>query len=568
MSCNLRFIRSKPSSVPARRVRRISVFALAWLLFSVGMVVAAFGDGPILGNPAEKFFDEPSAKSSNDSSRKPRFADSEILPTASQLSKIRQTSGEAPSVWDNPAPGTAGEATLADWGVGPSLVAPAIGDSTTPNRTAPAFTPPNGAAMGTNGMPAAPQGFGFGVGPTWGQTPTANPAATAPTAVANPYAQIQQNPYVNPYYGFGYYDPNNGNLYANPYAGGMNYGAYAPNGGFNGFGGGYDPYNPTGNYGNAMGNYGGFYNPMLMMGQQTPNYLFPQGFNGPMPNREAAENAAAGEKKSKKDKETEEEEKKPGSEWTMQRLMPLHVTSPLGETLLKGAKTLSPFSTPTGPDKGCGQPLLMRSWQDHPYYFGGFVGYIYGSQLVDNMIDQNSGANGGLKLGYYFNDYWGVESRLHFASIDIQETDYGREVYDSWYAAAYPDGPYRPLTTRSNHLTTFDVSVQYYPLGNAKWRPFFTYGLGVTRESFIDTYGVNNRVDAISMPIGVGLRYWWNEHLAIQADLIDNIVFSTGQAKTQGNFAFTVGVAYSFGTSKKCRPTAYWPYTPSMGSKW
>jgi len=489
-------LRQQRSDRPNRSqvaVRLALLFSLMSTLLAVWTPGAEYSKGPILANPAEKYFDEAPAPKTVKSG--PRLSDREFPP-------IRQAAGEAPSVWDNPAPATA--ATLTDWGIGPALVAPAIDN--------PPPSPPNGPVMGIPEMPSA----------------------NSMTAV-NPYAGLLQSQYyANPYPGFGYYDPN----YANPYS-----------------------------Y-NAFGNYGGYYNPMLMQAQQMPYDLgFAQGFNVPFPGRETPDIAFASDTKPKKDKE-DDEEKKPGSEWTMQRLMPIKVSSPLGETLLNCVKTISPFNTPTGPDKGVGQPLKMRSWQDHPFYFGGFVGYISGSQLVDKMIDQSNGANGGLKLGYYFNDYWGVESRLHFASIDIRETDYGRQIYDAWYEASYPGAPDLPLTTRSNHLTTLDVSVQYYPLGNAKWRPFFTYGLGFTRESFIDTFGVNNRVDTITMPIGIGLRYWWNEYLAIQADLVDNIIFSTGQAKTQNNFAFTVGVAYAFGTSRKCRPTTYWPYTPSLGSRW
>ena len=492
---------------PNRRkaaVRLALFFGLASTLFAAWTFSEEFGKGPILANPAEKYFDE-APKTVKTAAK---FSDREIP-------AIRQTSGAPSSVWDNPAPATA---ALPDWGTGPALVAPAIDSPPpAPNTTPPAFTPPNAAA-------------------SWG--PEMPPADSMSTA--NPYADFLQNQYpyqyqyfTNPYAGFGHFDPNYANLYGN----------------------------------NAFGNYGGLHHPMAMMPQQMPSYPFPQGLNVPFSGRETPDIAFASDTNPQKNNETDDE-KKPGSEWTMQRLMPLKVSSPLGETLLTGLKTISPFNTPSGPDKGCGQPLKMRSWQDHPFYFGGFVGYICGSQLVDSMIDQKNGANGGLKVGYNFNDYWGVESRLHFASIDIRETDYGRQVYDAWYAASYPGAPYLPLTTRSNQLTMLDISVQYYPLGNAKWRPFFTYGLGFTRESFLDTFGVNNRVDAVTMPIGIGLRYWWNEHLAIQADLVDNVVFSTGQAKTQNNVAFTVGIAYAFGTSKKCRPTAYWPYTPSSGSRW
>ena len=256
-------------------------------------------------------------------------------------------------------------------------------------------------------------------------------------------------------------------------------------------------------------------------------------------------------------------------QWTLNNLMPLRVTSPLGETLLVGAKTISPFATPSGPDKGVGMPLVGRSWLDHPYYFGGFVGYIHGSkELVSNMIEQKSGGTGGFTFGYNFNDYWGLESRAHFSSIDIYDTDYAKELFEENFRQQFPDMAVPTLTTRTNELAILDVAVHYYPLGNAKWRPYCKYGLGIGRQRFVNTFGYENKADIVTMPLGVGVRYWWHERLAIQADLLNNVVFASGIAKTQHNVSFMVGLTYAFGSGRRTHPIHYWPATPSMGSKW
>lgn len=264
-----------------------------------------------------------------------------------------------------------------------------------------------------------------------------------------------------------------------------------------------------------------------------------------------------------------EEEEWAASQWNLNRYSPTHVVASTGKTLWACAKTLSPFNTPTGPHRGVGMPLENRSWMDRPYYMGAFVGSMDGSALVSGMIKQDDGANGGLILGYNLNEYWGLESRFHFASLDIKETAAGRDAYALWYASQNPSATYvPPLTSRTNQLTILDASIHYYPLGNAKFRPFFKYGLGIARESFRDTYGVKHNIDTMTMPIGIGLRYWWNERIAIQADLVDNIIFSRDIAKTQNNWTVSIGFTYSFGTSKKRRPSPRWPYTPSTGSKW
>ena len=257
------------------------------------------------------------------------------------------------------------------------------------------------------------------------------------------------------------------------------------------------------------------------------------------------------------------------SPWTLDNLVPVRVSSPLGETLLVCAKTLSPFVTPTGPDKGVGMPLVNKSWLDHPYYVGGFVGYASGSkELVSNMIEQKSGGAGGFTFGYDFSDYWGLESRVHLASISIRDTDYARQLFAESYQAQFPGMQVPTLTTRTNELTILDAAVHYYPLGNAKWRPYFKYGLGVGRQRFTNTFGYENKADIVTMPLGVGVRYWWNERVAIQADLLNNMVFASNIAKTQNNVSFMVGLTYSFGSGRTQHPIHYWPATPSMGSKW
>jgi len=282
----------------------------------------------------------------------------------------------------------------------------------------------------------------------------------------------------------------------------------------------------------------------------------------------ARQQADGAKERASNSKEPETDETKKPADWTLNNLVPVRVTSPLGETLLVCAKTISPFSTPTGPDKGVGMPLVNKSWLDHPWYFGGFVGTVRGSDLVANMIKQKQGGTGGLVVGYNFNEYWGLESRLHFASIDIYDTDYARLLFEANYQTQFPGLAIPPLTSRTNELMMLDVAAHYYPLGNAKWRPFFKYGLGVGRQKYINTFGYEQSADMITMPLGLGVRYWWNERLAIQADLIDNVVFSSNIAKTQNNFAFTVGLTYSFGSGNKKHPFLYWPATPSMGSKW
>jgi hypothetical protein len=450
--------------------------------------------------------------------KSPAFSD-RSLPTPEKSQTIQQVSADVPlSPFATDAPATQ---------------PPVFGGGTVP-----IVMPPDGGFGGTNNLPWAQNNVTF-YDPTGGY---ANPYAV------NPYLQQQMVPAdlgnfslfaqaPQQYYSQQPYSQEYANPYLNPYA--MD--------------------NPYAQYGYANVPYG-----MSDTGypQDMPDYntLYQAVLFQEMA-RQQAEEAKGGTKGT----DAEQAKNQANASWTLNNLVPLRVSSPLGETLLVCAKTVSPFSTPTGPDKGVGMPLVNKSWLDHPWYFGGFVGSISGSDLVADMIKQKTGGHGGLVCGYNFNEYWGLESRLHFASIDIYDTDKARSLLEQLLAegAMLP-----PATTRTNELTVLDAAVHYYPLGNAKWRPFFKYGLGIGRQKFTDTFGYTQSADIVTMPLGMGVRYWWNERLAIQADLIDNVVFSSKIAKTQNNFAFTVGLTYSFGSGKKKHPVHYWPATPSMGSKW
>ncbi|MDR0611007.1 MAG: outer membrane beta-barrel protein [Planctomycetaceae bacterium] len=556
----------------------------------------------------EKQFNNPQREPENRFTKRSRFTEDTIpLSATAESSKIRQVSDEnvpqnqsqkedenesksenkskskskSKSIWDNPSSAIGNEMTLSDWGIGST--------STTTNNPLPSTsslqspivpgisynqsgifnglgvnTPPNRQS----GDPNAPMSSYSNIETSSNASPLLN----------NPYAYLYppemipsnfsgfsgntENPYgVN---NFGYYPSNAGQISVNPY----DPYTYYNNSYYNNGASASNDYYGQGNWGMYYPDNGAVQQMSgnEIAGQQNSLYqaLFLQEMMLRQREREREEKSETEIDKTKKS----DTEKTPESQWTMKRFMPIHVSSPLGETIFSGVKMISPFSTPSGPHRGVGQPLVNRSWLDHPYYLGGFCGWISGSQLVSGLIDQKNGGTGGLILGYNLNEYWGVESRLHFASIDIMETNAGRAAFQNWYTASNPGQSVPVLTTRNNRLSTVDIAVHYYPLGNAKWRPFFKYGLGFSRESFIDTYSKKHNENTVTMPFGIGLRYWWNENLAIQADLLDNVIFSSGVAKTQNNIAFCVGLTYSFGNSKKKRPTAYWPYVPSLGSRW
>jgi len=500
--------------------------AMVYAFLALGMFFsAAFANDFGLSNPAEKEFDIPKldTRTTGTLSRKSPVIQDRTLPTRRKTETIQQVA----SVNDDPfaqvlQPSAAQMPNPYDWGTAPPVPPNMPAMIPYDPNTASGYIDPNVAmsAMYPMGMPVLPE-TGVGNFSQFAQYPQQY-AQQFPQGVMPGDINSVMNPYANMY-----------PQYANP-----QYGSIA------------DPY--------AMG--------YPMTDQVMPDYT---AYYQVLMLQEAArrqmaetQNSQKSQDKTPPDKDVEEK-KQADATWTLDNLVPVKVTSPLGETMMAAAQTISPFNTPTGPDKGVGMPLVNKSWLDHPYYLGGFVGTIFGGELVAKMIDQKSGGTGGITFGYNFNDYWGLESRLHLATLDIRDSNYAKQLI----ADLYPDIVVLPMT-RTNELTMLDLSVHYYPLGNAKWRPYFKYGLGIGQQKFTDTFGQGYSENIITMPLGIGMRYWWNERLALQADLTDNVIFASGIAKTQNNFAFTVGLTYAFGTGKRKHPVHYWPATPSMGTKW
>ena len=225
----------------------------------------------------------------------------------------------------------------------------------------------------------------------------------------------------------------------------------------------------------------------------------------------------------------------------------------------------NPLKSPKGPNRGVGGPLMMRSWRDRPFYLGAFGGCMSGSELVSGLVDQGYGGTGGILFGWYADNYWGLESRLHFAGLPGKNTAQGQEAYEQWYQLQNETEFVPPIGSRNNAVSMFDVSIHYYPLGNAKWRPYLKLGLGTANQKFRDMYGEKRDYNSFMIPWGIGLKYWWNERIALQMELTDNVIFAVEEAKTQNNVALTVGLNFPIGKIKRKDPVIYWPMVPSSG---
>ena len=214
--------------------------------------------------------------------------------------------------------------------------------------------------------------------------------------------------------------------------------------------------------------------------------------------------------------------------------------APLGLGLAEPFPPPGPLSSDQGSDSG--PPARQRpmldgfrhlfgpepngNWCNEPVHFDTFLGFI------DDRTAQNTGVLGGFRLGWDYDTYWGVETRLAFTSLQ-EDT-----------------GP----------VVIWDESLLYYPWGDSRVRPYLTLGLGVNEVTVVDPADdQHSRLNLVDMPFGFGFKYRIHEWLVLRFDVLDNLAFGSGDAKTMNNFSFTTGFEYRFGGGH----FSYWPWDPA-----
>ena len=187
---------------------------------------------------------------------------------------------------------------------------------------------------------------------------------------------------------------------------------------------------------------------------------------------------------------------------------------------------------------GKGIPLKGPSWLNRPFHYDTFVGPFLGDDLIKNRVSQNNVLLGGVRLGWDFDYYWGIEwrygqanARTDFASDDTGLND-------------------------DLDIVLSDVDLIYYPWGDSKVRPYFLLGCGFTRFQFIDDQNVSYNSHLVTMPFGGGVRFMQYNWLIWRLEVLDNLAFGADNLDTMNNVSLTASMELRFGA----KPATYWPW--------
>jgi len=197
-------------------------------------------------------------------------------------------------------------------------------------------------------------------------------------------------------------------------------------------------------------------------------------------------------------------------------------------------------SDPSDPMRhmGYGIPLHGTSWRNRPLYAGWLVGGVWGDRLTA-AVDQSEELFGGYRFGWDFDHYFGTELRFAWANVDLI-------------------GIPPPGAQSAGHLY-YDINLLYYPLGDARWRPYAGIGVGGARFQFDDEQGNPHKDHLIGIPIQLGVKYLHRRWFAARFDLTNNIALGNGELNTMNNLSLSAGVEVHFGGRRK----SYFPWSPS-----
>jgi hypothetical protein len=217
--------------------------------------------------------------------------------------------------------------------------------------------------------------------------------------------------------------------------------------------------------------------------------------------------------------------------------------------LTMGQEELLPFdwarhfgfrhSSTSGRNVGKGIPLEGASWLNRPYHVDWFLGPLLGDQLTAT-VRQDNVLFGGLRIGWDFDYFWGVEWRFGWA--DPRAT----------YAEPLP----QPVDVS---YVVSDVDLLYYPWGDAKVRPYFLVGVGATQLDFIDDQGQNHHATLATLPLGGGVQFHQWPWLVWRIEFLNNLAFGADDISTMNNVSLTAGMELRLGA----RPASYWPWRSS-----
>ena len=195
-----------------------------------------------------------------------------------------------------------------------------------------------------------------------------------------------------------------------------------------------------------------------------------------------------------------------------------------------------------GRHRGIGQPLEGESWLTRPFQISPFSGAFVADDLLKGRVNGSTGFLTGFRMGWDVSHFWGIETRLGFTNWGL-------------------DSPNGNVQLGNAKAFLWDTGLMWYPLGDARLRPYATIGMGFADIRYYDEFATYNHPTIFTMPIGVGMKYRYSPRWAFRFDVLDVVSYDNGrQSDTMHNLVITAGIEGRLGFGPR---QSYFPWNPA-----
>ena len=143
----------------------------------------------------------------------------------------------------------------------------------------------------------------------------------------------------------------------------------------------------------------------------------------------------------------------------------------------------------------------------------------------------------GGRLGYNFTEHFGIEGSLEMVNTRVED----RSLFLT------SRGQYRAPMDKVD-LAFYHVDAVYTFMPEGRFNPYVVSGIGGAHYS----PKISNHEMSL-IDFGAGAKYWLSEHIALRADVRDNVVSETFRYAYH-NVQATMGVVFAFGGHKHAEP--------------
>jgi hypothetical protein len=197
-------------------------------------------------------------------------------------------------------------------------------------------------------------------------------------------------------------------------------------------------------------------------------------------------------------------------------------------------------SSTHGRNVGHGWPLVGTSWLNRPYFAGGSLGPMWMTRRVEDSVARDIDLFGNVFFGWDWDHYWGSELEIGWSTPELINSN-------------------QPYAVRSDRMSFWSYSHQYYFWGDSLLRPYVRAGIGTTEVSFPQDNGSVRHEILLTFPLGLGVKYPLRRWLAARMELTDYVALGEHGVGNQDNVAITFSLEWRFGV----QPRSYWPWYPS-----